>query len=261
MVVERGFWYHSMEVAPGVVTPGWFDLRPIVDRMPWPDVRGKRCLDVGPYDGYLSFELERRGAAEVVAADIADPAEWDLTVDIDATDIGFRQIVGSDPGAGFEVARTLLGSSVERVELSAYDLSPERLGRFDLVVCGSLLLHLRDPIRALIAMRSVCDGVLMSAEEILLGQTLLHRRRPITQLNGAGNLVQWWIPNAAGHERMLYASGFEVIDRRRPYSISLGPAHPPPKRGPRAFARRLAQRALTGGTGLLHSAVLARPRV
>ena len=65
-------WYHTLELAPGVVTPGWFDLRPIVSLLPWPDVRGKRCLDVGTYDGFLAFELERRGAAEVVATDISD---------------------------------------------------------------------------------------------------------------------------------------------------------------------------------------------
>jgi 2-polyprenyl-3-methyl-5-hydroxy-6-metoxy-1,4-benzoquinol methylase len=33
--------------------------------------------------------------------------------------------------------------------MSVYDLSPERVGRFDVVVCGSLLLHMRDPARAL----------------------------------------------------------------------------------------------------------------
>src|SRR5438477_10034130 len=71
------FWYHTMELAPGVVTPGWFDLRPVVERMPWPDVSGRRCLDVGTADGFLAFELERRGAAEVVTTDIADHAEWD----------------------------------------------------------------------------------------------------------------------------------------------------------------------------------------
>src|SRR3954469_15020041 len=73
-------WYHTMELAPGVVTPGWFDLRGILDRMPWPDVTGRRCLDVGTYDGQLAFELERRGAAEVVAIDLSDHAEWDWPV-------------------------------------------------------------------------------------------------------------------------------------------------------------------------------------
>src|SRR5437764_13176122 len=70
-------WYHTIEVAPGVVTPGAFDLRPIVDELPWPDVRGRRCLDVGTYDGFLAFELERRGAAEVVAVDLPGHEHWD----------------------------------------------------------------------------------------------------------------------------------------------------------------------------------------
>ena len=75
-------WYHTMELAPGVVTPGWFDLRPILDRLPWPDVEGKRCLDVGTYDGHLAFELERRGAAEVLALDISDHESWDWPIRI-----------------------------------------------------------------------------------------------------------------------------------------------------------------------------------
>lgn len=76
-IAEHRFWYHTLEVAPGVTTPGVFDLRPIVERLPWPDVRGKRCLDIGTFDGFFAFELERRGASEVVATDIAEPEQWD----------------------------------------------------------------------------------------------------------------------------------------------------------------------------------------
>src|SRR4051794_19182475 len=76
-IAKNQLWYHCIDVAPGVTTPGWFDLRPIVDRMPWPDVRGKRCLDVGTYDGFLAFELEKRGAAEVICTDISDHNQWD----------------------------------------------------------------------------------------------------------------------------------------------------------------------------------------
>ncbi|MFH4351513.1 hypothetical protein WAJ70_20705, partial [Acinetobacter baumannii] len=75
------FWYHTIDVVPGVTTPGWFDLRPVVDLLPWPDVRGKRCLDIGTYDGYLAFELERRGASEVVAVDVEDHLLWDWPPD------------------------------------------------------------------------------------------------------------------------------------------------------------------------------------
>src|SRR5918992_1285771 len=53
-------WWHSIEVAPGVVTPGPWDLRPTAERMPWPgSLRGLRCLDVGTMDGFWAFELER----------------------------------------------------------------------------------------------------------------------------------------------------------------------------------------------------------
>ena len=56
-VASHPLWYHTLELGPDIVTAGWFDLRPRVDRMPWPDVRGKRCLDVGTWDGFLAFEL------------------------------------------------------------------------------------------------------------------------------------------------------------------------------------------------------------
>ena len=46
LIASNPVWYHVLELAPGVLTPGWFDLRPILDLMPWPEVAGKRCLDL-----------------------------------------------------------------------------------------------------------------------------------------------------------------------------------------------------------------------
>src|SRR5215216_401238 len=71
-------WYHTQELAPGLVTPGMFDLRPYVNRYGIPeDLSGKRVLDVGTFEGFWAFELERRGA-EVVALDVAslDQLDW-----------------------------------------------------------------------------------------------------------------------------------------------------------------------------------------
>jgi tRNA (mo5U34)-methyltransferase len=75
-VGEHPFWHHTIEIMPGAVTPGWFDLRPVANRMPWPDVKGKRCLDIGTFDGFSAFEMGRRGAAQVVAIDAADRLLW-----------------------------------------------------------------------------------------------------------------------------------------------------------------------------------------
>jgi tRNA (mo5U34)-methyltransferase len=255
-VRSNPLWYHTMELRPGIVTPGWFDLRSVMNRMPWPDVRGRRCLDIGTYDGFLAFELERRGASEVVATDIASHDLWDWPHELRSRGLEFMDEFSGPKGRGFEVASRAYSSSVRREEISVYDLTPECVGMFDVVVCGTLMLHLRDPFRALAAIHSVCAGVLLSAEQIELGLTLAHRRTPITSLEHIRE-VQWHVPNLAGHRQMIEASGFDIEQAPRPYSVPLGVAHPPSAAGP---LRRLVCRLATGRYGIPHSAVLARPR-
>jgi tRNA (mo5U34)-methyltransferase len=255
-VAANPLWYHTIEVAAGVETPGWFDLRPTLDRLPWPDVRGKRCLDVGTYDGFFAFELERRGAAEVVATDIADPEQWDWPPGVRDRGVEYlHAVAGPEKGRGFRIAASLLGSSVKLEEVSVYELAPDSVGEFDVVVCGSLLLHLRDPLGALGAMRSVCVGQLLSTNQVDVGRSLLYRRRPLMRLDGTSDLCQWWLPNAAGHRQLLRAGGFEIERDSGLYPVPFGVAHPP---RPRSVST-LARRAITRGDGVPHHALLARP--
>ena len=251
-------WYHTIDVAPGITPPGYFDLRPVVDRLPWPDVRGKRCLDVGTYDGFLAFELERRGAAEVVATDISDHAEWDHEVRGARQAVELLEAIAGEKGAGFRIARELLGSSVEKVEINAYDLSPERMGEFDVVVCGSLLLHLRDPLRALAGIRSVCSERFMSIEQVDFLLTRIHPGRPLVRIDGVSGRGQWWVGNAAGHIGMLAAAGFDLEDRTPMYMEPLGLGHPSRGLEPQGLRARVA-RMLGRGEGVPHAAVLTRP--
>jgi tRNA (mo5U34)-methyltransferase len=257
-VAEVPLWYHTMDLAPGLVTPGWFDLRPIVDLMPWPDVRDKRCLDIGTYDGFLAFELERRGAAEVVALDIGSHEQWDWPYRLTEGPDSLADLAGPEKGVGFRMAKEIYGSSVEKVTLNVYDLDLNALGgRFDVVVCGTLLLHLRDPLRALERIRTVCSGWFLSAEQIDLQLSLLRRGRPALRLDGVSDLVQWFIPNAAGHRRLLEAAGFALERWTKPYAVPFGAGHPPIGRDARAVATRAARALLTGGWGVPHQAVLA----
>lgn len=258
-IARNAMWYHSIEVAPGVVTPGWFDLRPIVEKLPWPEVAGKRCLDVGTYDGFLAFELERRGAAEVVATDIADHQQWDWPLRHRATGPEyFQHVAGPKRGLGFEIARDLLGSSARLEQINVYDLSPETIGEFDVVICGSLLLHLRDPLRALAAIRSVCRGQFLSTNQVDLRPSVRHRRRPVARIDGLSSLGQWWLTNAAGHRQMLLAAGFEIERESSLYSIPFGPAHTPRKEARRVLVR-IGRRLCAGNDGVPHHAALARP--
>jgi tRNA (mo5U34)-methyltransferase len=245
-----------------VVTPGWFDLRPLVDTFPWPDVRGKRCLDVGTYDGFFAFEMERRGAAEVVAVDLDDHREWDWPARWRATGgEELAKLAGPEKGRGFRIAAKALGSNVTRHAISVYKLAEAGLGEFDVVICGSLLLHLRDPIAALESIRRVCKGEFMSSEAIDLRLTLLHPNKPYARLDGTSPLCQWWSPNTAAHVQMLEAAGFDVIRRGKPYADPYGVGHPPPGSDPRSRAISALRKARLGNDGVPHVAVLARPAI
>jgi tRNA (mo5U34)-methyltransferase len=257
-IAGNPLWYHTIELGPGAVTPGWMDLRPIVDRMPWPDVRGKRCLDVGTYDGFLAFELERRGAGEVVATDISEHTQWDWPRAARALGAAhLAAVAGPRTGLGFEIAQRALGSAVVKRELSVYDLDPSEVGEFDVVVCGSLLLHLKDPVRALEAIRSVCGGHLLSSEQIDPFLTLVSPRRPASWFR-AGNQTQWQVPNTAALRAMVTSAGFEVERAVRPYSVPFGAAHPRGLEGVRAVAHSVLTRLVARGPGVPHAAVLAR---
>ena len=241
-------WYHTLELPHGVTTPGWFDHRPVVERMPWPDVKGARCLDIGTYDGFFAFELERRGASEVVALDIAEHADWEWAPR--QRDDGPRVLaaMAGAKGEGFLVAKEALQSRVERVLGSVYDLSPAHLGTFDVVVCGSLLLHLQDPVGALGAIRGICRGTLLSAEAIDPNLTSLGSRRALARFDGTDG--RWWIPSRIGHERMLVSAGFTIEKTVEPYVIPPGSGYPAAGASARPFAEDSAR---------LHAAVLCAP--
>ena len=131
-------WYHTLEL-PGVTTTGVFDMRRYVGDYGLPDsLAGMRVLEVGTWDGFWAFEMEKRGADEIVAIDLDDENDLDWPPRRRTPKEGVKR------GAGFEIAKELLGSNVQRVVRSVYHALPEDLGQFDLVFCGSVLIHLRD---------------------------------------------------------------------------------------------------------------------
>jgi tRNA (mo5U34)-methyltransferase len=241
-VASNPLWYHVMDLGSGVVTPGWFDMRPIAAELPWPDLTGKRCLDIGTYDGFLAFEMERRGAAQVVATDVDSHDGWDFPVRARVKGPAYLAEVAGEKGRGFDIAARALGSRVERRFISVYDLDPDEVGTFDVVVCGSLLLHLRDPFRALEAIRRVCRQWFLSIEAVDARLSVLQRRRPAFWLNG--DRVQWLLPNVAAHDRMLDLCGFDLVKGMRGM-CAFGPRHPPQTVGASALLGRL----VAGGKG------------
>jgi tRNA (mo5U34)-methyltransferase len=132
-------WYHKIELAPGIVTPGadWEALwGPMRERHRAVDFRGKRVLEIGCWDGYWSFEAEKLGAAEVWATD----------------DMSQRKTVTRSVPFAIEC----LGSKVRyRDDVSVYDVDALFPEKFDVVICYGVLYHLRYPVLGLAKMRRV----------------------------------------------------------------------------------------------------------
>lgn len=168
LVDEHGRWFHEIELAPGIVTPGEDSNRlklPILDELGLPkNASDLRVLDIGCSDGFFSFEMERRGAA-VTAVDFV-PEDY----------------------TGFAIARRILDSQVEYRMDNVYNLGPTNYGYFDLVLFLGVLYHLRKPLAALDAIRSVMKegghlfpATLMIDEYVLLpsgATTTLHDLNP-----------------------------------------------------------------------------------
>jgi len=241
-------WYHVLDLPGGITTDGWFDVRATVERVPLPaSLAGKRCLDVGTWDGFWAFEMERRGAAEVVAVDIQDQDRWDWPPEMRVT----GQVSGGvatvedfrSGNTAFDVAAAALGSRVQRRDLSIYELSPEVLGgKFDFVFLGSLLLHLRDPVGALAAMRTVVGDEAVVADTVDAIPSFLRPRTPTARLEGRGR-PWWWQPNRAGLLQMIQSAGFELLESTPVYYLPLGSGHP------KATLRHLARQALASAHG------------
>lgn len=258
--VAKLHWYHTMELAPGVVTPGWLDTRKVAGEVPLPaTLAGKRCLDVATFNGFWAFEMERRGAREVVGIDVLDPAAWDWPSGSDPETIAILAERQAD-GRGFEIARRALGSSVERLERSVFDLDPDDVGRFDVVYLGSLLVHLRDPVTALERVRSVCAGSLVVVDGVDPLLSLLFRRLPVATLDGIGR-PWWWYGNPATLARLVRVAGFDVVEGPHRLYVPPGPGQQTAALRPGLLRTRAGQMAFTvAWKGDPHASLVARPR-
>jgi tRNA (mo5U34)-methyltransferase len=242
-------WYHTFELPGGIVTSGYFDLRGVVDKLPLPSsLAGRRCLDAAACEGFWSFELARRGAAEVVSLDLPDTSRQDWQ-GLPSEDV--RRAGTGLANQHFRLLREALGvEHVERVDLNLYDADPAVLGSFDYVFVGNVLIHLADPARALRALRGLIrpGGELLSLEATSLALTVVSPRRPVAQLWDWDDQPRWWTPNRAAHRRLLHAAGYEVLDQGGPLFQPFGALLPAwPQRLPRSprelvfwlFVRRL----------------------
>ena len=196
--------YHQLHLTSALTIHGAYDMRRYVDFYRLPDLTGRRVLDIGTSSGYFALECARRGG-HVLAIDI-----WETT-----------------PVA--EIARCS-HIQVEYRKSDIYDLDESVVGSFDVVICGSLILHLPDPIGALRAIRRVCRGTLHISTGCPVDDRAANDR-PLCEFVGAGTDVYWLIGTAA-LTRLLLSAGFARVSDVDHFTKSTEPGVSPSYRTP-----------------------------
>jgi tRNA (mo5U34)-methyltransferase len=189
-------WWHSIDLGDGQITPGAHKIEELRDNFAkflLPDLKGKRFLDIGCWDGFYSFEAERLGAS-VTSVDCWRPEK-------------------------FFVAREALRSKAEFHELSIYEVTKEKLGAFDVVFFLGVLYHVKHP---LLALEQVCevtrDLAIIETHQI---DNLFDTKHPVMEFYEmdelGGQYDNWWGPNVECLIQMTRTAGFvrvEVLRRQ-----------------------------------------------
>jgi tRNA (mo5U34)-methyltransferase len=224
------FWWYSMDLG-GVVTPGakpadW--LATEVEALRIPDLAGKSVLDIGAWDGFMSFEAERRGASRVVAL---DHYVWSLDLaaqqrywqECEAEGIAPRPFhelpdlwhPDTLPGkAGFDAAKRALGSAVEPVVADFMSMDVSTLGTFDVVLYLGVLYHIEAPIDALRRLRSVTrELAIIETQGVFVPG---HEGRALFEFFGSAELnadvTNWWAPNERALRDLCTSAGFREVE-------------------------------------------------
>jgi tRNA (mo5U34)-methyltransferase len=216
-------WYHTIELGDGLVSKGVYDHRPIVDRYGLPEsLKGKTALDVGTCNGFWAFEMERRGADRVVGIDVARWGDFDWLPWV--RELRSRQ-AELRPEERFRLAHAMRGSSVEYKVCNVYDLSPESVGLFDVVFCGSLLLHLQNPLKALVNISSVTKemAIIATMTEREINQAVPEKPWVVFGHPGEESVpgveAIYWRFSTCGLQRMMEYAGFGPTQPLEPFLL------------------------------------------
>jgi tRNA (mo5U34)-methyltransferase len=224
------FWWHSIDLGGGLVTPGVQPhefLKARLRSLQLPDVHGKTVLDIGAYDGFYSFAVERLGAARVVALDhyvwsleLAahikywnDCKERGVAPELYHTTPHWRPT--ELPGKrGYDTAHLALDSRVETVVADFMTADVSALGTFDVVLFLGVLYHLENPLQAV---RRVFEltrelAIIETAAVTIPG----YEHVPLCEFYESNELnadvSNWWAPNQRALIGLCRAAGFRRVE-------------------------------------------------
>lgn len=193
------FWWHSIDLGDGVITPGQTSMEAQERRVaaiPERIIRGKRLLDIGCWDGFFSFWCEKRGVKVIPIDNFQYKGFVQSKYDI--------KLKG---GEGFRVAAQCLGSELTLLKKDFTDVK----GKFDIVLFFGILYHQRNPFLALEHLSRLTHEYSIIETHYIKGENdPIMRFYPGSTLNS--DPTNYWGPSIKCVEIMLKEVGFKKVD-------------------------------------------------
>ena len=226
-------WYHSFQLDERTKITGWAKREGAYPPSAFAEdcfryyhlpekCHGKSVLDIGGWDGAISFEMERRGCSQVVLVNPKTLGDMDFPLGGPGTraEVEQRYLESGFPlddihSGGAKLLIQWFDSKIKIQDSTIYDLPWKLKQQFDIVLCLGLLYHLRDPVRGL-AVASKLTGELLILETMCFPETdpLAQADRSYCEFLGGHTGHNWWLFNYHALEHMLQACGFERIERK-----------------------------------------------
>ncbi len=232
--IRNYYWYHTVSLPGGLVTPGQYDFRDALAAFPFPrNMSGMRVLDIGSATGFFAFEFARRGA-QVISVELPSLYALDRFPgqDIEQVLDKIRKMMGPQSAGEaaemrrytaeemyfyllegpFEFCRKQLGLQIERCYSPVYELTPAKIGgAADLVFMGDILLHTLNPLQALAAVAP------LARRSLVLSQVIPEAADGQAGMSYVGgdsldsDEVSWWLPNKPCLTALLKKLGFRAV--------------------------------------------------
>lgn len=165
---EECIFYQTVELPEfGVLNGSWDHRDTTSEYLGHVNFAKKTALDVGPANGYFSFEMEKRGAG-VTAIELGQGAEWDM---VPSPHFNWelagaaRAKTVSRVEKAFWFSHKILGSKVQMIYGSVYE-TPSLIDKIDIALMGNILQHLRDPFRAIEQVSKVVKETIIISEAL-----------------------------------------------------------------------------------------------
>ncbi len=224
------FWFHSIDLGQGIVTPGIKTpaaLKKETERLRFPDLRGKSVLDINTWDGFYAYTAERLGAASVTALDFymwaMDLGEhWNYIQECRAKGVYPKRYETMPyykpaelPGkCGFDLAHEVLDSKAKAVVGDFMEMDLEKLGQFDVVFFLGTLYHMENALESLKRLSRVTKEV--AVIETQASEFPGFASQSVVQFFEAGELngdsSNWWAPNLTALAAMCRTAGFRRVE-------------------------------------------------